>query len=123
MAGSKVPLFTILLVASFAVAVFCAKSHHLEVGGRPFADHLLAKEHIFKSSKILRVITDTWTYSGGPYTNITFIKALDQKDNGDGAHAAIINGGIGRNTVTLKFKSERNHGIDFMVEIYGITKF
>ncbi|EFN76403.1 probable salivary secreted peptide [Harpegnathos saltator] len=95
------------------------KSHHLIVGYRMPGDRLVYKENIVKESSWMRVITVEKTFNVTKYERITLLQALDQKTNGNGAHASILQGGPGHSNVTLKFKSERGHGINFVVELYA----
>lgn len=125
-----------LVLSAFAVAlaVVCAlaptgvnavdakapnKSHHLIVGSRLPGDRLVLSENIIKNSKWLQVVTAEKTFRAPRYQIITQVSALDQKTNGKGAFASLIKGGPGHNNVTLKFKSQRGHGINFRVQIYA----
>lgn len=53
-------------------------------------------------------------------STITYINVLDQKANGTGGYANLISGGVGFNHTGLHLKSRRNHGINFIVDIYGV---
>lgn len=50
---------------------------------------------------------------------IHFIKATDQYIDDNGGYATLDKGGPGQNEVTIHMKSKRNHGFNFIVEIYG----
>lgn len=50
---------------------------------------------------------------------ITFIDIKDQYQDGNGGYASLLNGGPGNKDVTMHFKSQRNHGFNFIVEIFG----
>lgn len=52
------------------------------------------------------------------YRPITAIRAFDQKTNGNGAYATIKSGGINATSAIVQFKSQRGHGINFILEIY-----
>ncbi|XP_033212031.1 probable salivary secreted peptide [Belonocnema kinseyi] len=95
------------------------KSHDLIVGYRVPGDWLLEKDDVLREKQFLQVVTLTKTFTGNGKSVITQIKALDQKTNGNGAYATVISGGVDQSYVTIKFKSQRNHGIRFKVEIYG----
>ncbi|XP_011161049.1 probable salivary secreted peptide [Solenopsis invicta] len=95
------------------------ESHNLIVGTRAPGDRLSHKENIVKDSSIMRVVTVEKTFFVPQGERITLIEALDQKTNGNGAQASILNGGPGNNNVTLKFKSKRGHGINFIVQLYS----
>lgn len=94
-------------------------SHHLVVGSRLPGDQLILTENIVKNSKWLQIVTVEKTFTAPKYQIITQVSALDQKTNGNGAHASLLKGGPGHNNVTLKFKSQRGHGINFKVQIYA----
>lgn len=48
---------------------------------------------------------------------ITQIVIIDQKDKG--GEATLSEGGVGLDYASIHLKSGRNHGMDFIVEIYG----
>lgn len=50
---------------------------------------------------------------------INYISIEDQYINGNGGYGTITDGGIGSHYVTLHFKSKRNHGFNFIVEIFA----
>ncbi|XP_011161050.2 probable salivary secreted peptide [Solenopsis invicta] len=95
------------------------ESHNLIVGIRSPGDRLSYTENIVKDSSWLRIVTIEKTFFVPQGERITMLEALDQKTNGNGAHASILNGGPGNNNVTLKFKSQRSHGINFVVKLYS----
>jgi len=83
-------------------------------------DKLVLKENIIKNSGWLKGqgVEKTF-YVLKPEDLITMVEALDQKTNGNGAYASILQGGPGHNSVTMKFKSQRGHGINFVVQLYA----
>ena len=94
------------------------QSHNIVIGKREQNDRLAYEENIEKSSKLFQVVELEKTF----YTKdeiITQIVAIDKKTNGNGASAKIVQNGIGHNNVTLKFVSQRNHGIKFVVQIFA----
>jgi len=95
------------------------KSHHLIVGYRAPGDRLVLRENIVKNSGWMKVQVIEKTFNVSRFERITMVEALDQKTNGNGAYASILNGGPGHSNVTMKFKSQRGHGINFIVNIYG----
>ncbi|KAK0085229.1 hypothetical protein PV325_005564 [Microctonus aethiopoides] len=95
------------------------QSHNLIVGGREYGDREVHVEHITKPSSWFQIVTLEKTINIYGASRITQIQAFDQKTNGNGAYANIQAGGPGNNFVTLKFKSQRNHGIDFRVVIWA----
>jgi len=95
------------------------KSHHLIVGYRAPGDRLVLKEYIIKNSSWMKVQTLEKTFNVSRYERITMVEALDQKTNGNGAYASILYGGPGHSNVTMKFKSQRGHSINFIVNLYA----
>ncbi|XP_078051633.1 putative salivary secreted peptide [Augochlora pura] len=96
------------------------KSHHLIVGYRVPGDRVIIRENLVVPSSPLQVKSITKVYNTtSQWEKITLVEALDQKTNGNGAYASLLNGGPGHNNVTLKFKSQRGHGINFLVVIYA----
>ncbi|XP_034948577.1 probable salivary secreted peptide [Chelonus insularis] len=95
------------------------KSHHLIAGNRLPGDYLVLRQNIIKSSSWLQIVTVEKTFNVSGFERITQVQALDQKTNGNGAYASIVKGGPGTSNVTIKFKSQRSHGINFMVLIYA----
>ena len=109
-------LFMVTLIVALAVNSY-AQSHHMSVGTKHNRDILLLDQVIKEDSKYFRkvVIEKTFSVSG----QITQIVAEDQKTNGNGAYASVLNGGPGQREVKMKFKSQRGHGINFRLKIFG----
>ncbi|KAG5311102.1 PREDICTED: probable salivary secreted peptide [Acromyrmex echinatior] len=95
------------------------KSHHLFVGYRMPGDRLVLRENIVKNSSWMKIQIVEKTFNISRNERITYIEALDQKTNGNGAHCSILNGGPGHNNVTLRWKSLRGHSVNFTLGIYG----
>lgn len=95
------------------------KSHDLVIGYRMPGDRLILRQSIIKNSSWGRIVTDERTFNTTRFERITQVRALDQKTNGNGAYASILFGGPGWNNVTIRFKSQRGHGINFIVEVYS----
>ncbi|GAB1861889.1 Salivary secreted peptide [Camponotus japonicus] len=95
------------------------KSNHLIVGYRVPGDKLVLRQNIVKNSSWMKVVVIEKTFNVSTWQRITLLQSLDQKTNGNGATASLLNGGPGFSNVTLKFKSLRGHGINHIVEIYS----
>ncbi|EZA51818.1 hypothetical protein DMN91_003938 [Ooceraea biroi] len=95
------------------------KSHHLIVGTRMAGDRLVLRQNVQKNSSWMKVSVVEKTFNTSMWERITMVKALDQKTNGNGAYASLLRGGPGHSNVTLKFKSQRGHSINFIVELYA----
>ncbi|KAK0085231.1 hypothetical protein PV325_005566 [Microctonus aethiopoides] len=100
-------------------AVAPNKSHHLIAGSRLPGDRLLLQQYIVKSSSWMQITTVEKSFNVSRYEKITQIQALDQKSDGTGAYPSIVRGGPGTSNVTMKFKSQRSKGINFVVLIYA----
>jgi hypothetical protein len=58
----------------------------------------------------------TWGISN---ETLTYIVALDQYASDTGGYANVVDGGVGQKYVALSFRSQKNRGLKFIVEIYG----
>lgn len=96
-----------------------SKSHHLVAGSRLPGDRLTLQQSVVKTSSWGSITSVQKTFNVSRYEKITQVLACDQKNNGNGAYPSIISGGPGGNNVTLKFKSQRGHGINFIVTLYS----
>ncbi|XP_029176621.1 probable salivary secreted peptide [Nylanderia fulva] len=95
------------------------KSNHLIVGYRVPGDRLVLRQNIVKESSWMRVVTEERTFNVSSWERITMIQSLDQKTNGNGASASLLKGGPGFFNVTIRYKSQRGHGINHVMEIYA----
>ncbi|XP_070151807.1 probable salivary secreted peptide [Polyergus mexicanus] len=95
------------------------KSNHLIVGSRVPGDRLVFRQGVFKNSSWMKVVIVEQTFNVSTWQRITLLQSLDQKINGNGASASILKGGPGFNNVTLRFKSQRGHSINHVVELYA----
>ncbi|XP_015122387.1 probable salivary secreted peptide [Diachasma alloeum] len=95
------------------------KSHNMIAGSRIPGDRLVHREYVIKSSSLWQITSIQKIFRAPKFERITQVVALDLSANGTGAYASIVKGGPGMNNVTMKFKSQRNHGIKFQVEIYS----
>ncbi|CAH1407045.1 unnamed protein product [Nezara viridula] len=98
------------------------KTHNYTYGARSYYDRLLYHDLINLKSKWMRVtsIDKTYPQQGQPSLGrISYIEVLDQRSDSTGGCVYIRNGGVGQSNVTLHIKSQRNHGMDFVVNVYG----
>ena len=95
------------------------KSHNLVVGYRMPGDRLVLRQNVIKNSSWGRIVVEERTFNVSKWERITMVQALDQKTNGNGAYASITNGGPGNQNVTIRLKSQRGHGINFIIELYS----
>lgn len=135
MASTRHFVFVALVVALAAVAVqstpyvkynpYAAanKSHHLVVGQRQAGDALVYQENIYKPSSWLQTVELIKTFNVTGNFAITQVLALDQKTDGNGAYAYLLGGGPAASAVKLRFKSQRSHGIKFIVQLYAKRRY
>lgn len=95
------------------------KSHHLIAGSRLPGDRLIHRQYITKSPSWSGIVSIEKLFNVSRYETITQIQALDQKNDGTGAYPSIARGGPGTSNVILKFKSQKNKGINFLVLVYA----
>jgi hypothetical protein len=69
--------------------------------------------------RVRRGVTADTTIDVVAWQRITMVEALDQNDRGNGAYASVVGGGPGHSSVSLHFKSQRSHSINFVVQVYA----
>ncbi|XP_026689173.1 uncharacterized protein LOC103524261 [Diaphorina citri] len=101
--------------------------HNLTVGYKTYQDRLLYQQYVNKEYKLFRVIEQDVSY---PVNNtasryvITLVEAFDIHPNPSGAgYASIIRGGVGRRNITIHLESARNHGLKYLVLIWGHIQY
>lgn len=95
------------------------KAHNLTVGFRQPGDRIVFRESIIKNASWMKIQIVEKTFNISKWERITMVQALDQKIDGTGAYASILKGGPGYSNVTMRFKSQRGHGIKFIVQLYA----
>jgi hypothetical protein len=85
-----------------------------------YRDRILDARDIKKGSSWLQVNTMNVTF-GPYYRNISWIRVTDRVPKNKGATATLGFGGPGRNSTSIRFKSQRGEKIDSFVEIF--TRF
>lgn len=100
------------------------KSNHLVVGNRQYGDKIIYNESIEEKYLITgqKLILNRTILAPNSYV-ITQIRALDKITDGTGAEPTVTGGGPDLTWVTLRFKSQRWHGIYFNVEVYAKPKY
>ncbi|GLV43621.1 uncharacterized protein CBL_07052 [Carabus blaptoides fortunei] len=109
-----------VIIYAFVVALLqtaSAQSHNNQWGAHEVGDRLLHREIVQEEHKFMKIVSKDVNMKVPGI--IHFIKATDQYVNGNGGYATLSKGGIGENEVTIHMKSQRNHGFNFIVEIYG----
>lgn len=132
--------FVVLVVS--ILGNFHCHSHHLFLGEITWMDRHAFSTNVTEPFRFLRVVTKyidypvlVFSFNNNclntiyflnffipqgiiSYRPISAIRAIDLNSDGNGANVTIINGGINSTSVQLKFKSKRNHGIHFKLDIY-----
>ncbi|XP_017493119.1 PREDICTED: probable salivary secreted peptide [Rhagoletis zephyria] len=114
---------TIALVSFAVVAALVATSMATNStwGQRGYYDRLLFSTQVVRASEFMRKFSVDVEYPAkyayNPYT-ISQVVAIDHKRK-DGGYAQLRKGGPGYRNVTLHIKSERNHGLNYTIQIYG----
>ncbi|KAL1457481.1 hypothetical protein WDU94_007708 [Cyamophila willieti] len=100
--------------------------HNLTVGYKTYQDRLLFHQYVYKPYRFARIVEQNISY---PVNNnnsssnrfiISFVEAYDQhSDRSDAGYVKIVSGGVGNRNITLHFKSKRNHGLKYLVRIWG----
>jgi hypothetical protein len=107
-----------LLVLFLLVSVSVAQRHNLIVCKPLIGDRLLAEKSCARSFKFLSYVSGTIHVKVTGNT-INCIKAIDKWSDGTGGYAEITDGGIGKDYVTVKIRSQFCRGFWFVVEVHG----
>ncbi|XP_058799871.1 probable salivary secreted peptide [Phymastichus coffea] len=107
------------LISLLALVAAASAYHDLMQGQREPGDTLIAQMQIDKEYKTLRVIEHVESILGDGNHRITRIEAIDYKQKKTSATPHIMSGGVGQSHVTIKFISERGHGIHYIIKVYG----
>nr|BAN21439.1 unkown protein [Riptortus pedestris] len=126
--GLLVAVGTVLLVqlpSSHAWPESCGnnKTHNFSWGKRGYYDRLMYSVEEVKASSFLRKLSYDVTIppKGTPQKGaITYLEVLDRYTDGNGGCAYLNGGGIGFRNVTLHIKSQRNKGVNFVINVYGL---
>ncbi|XP_050101492.1 probable salivary secreted peptide [Anopheles aquasalis] len=112
---------TVIVALLMFGCLVASQSHNYFWGVRDPRDVLLNRTIAVRSGTILQVKSIDLVYplKGQQGRNISAISVVDQYINGNGGYASLYAGGIGYNYTTVHLKSQRGHGYNFIVEIYG----
>ncbi|XP_061390370.1 probable salivary secreted peptide [Musca vetustissima] len=100
-------------------------SHHVTFGAQSPREVHLGRYTAMERYKPVKIVEGDFVYRPKPNDlqygrTITRIVITDQYDNGNGGYATLKDGGPSTNFAIIHFKSQRNHGYNFVVDIYGI---
>uniref|UniRef100_A0A8D8ZJL9 Probable salivary secreted peptide n=1 Tax=Cacopsylla melanoneura TaxID=428564 RepID=A0A8D8ZJL9_9HEMI len=97
--------------------------HTLTVGYTTYQDKVLLQQYVYKPYRFGRIVEHNESF---PYSTtsqrfvISYVEAYDlHKDSSKAGYVKIIKGGVGNRNVTLHFKSKRNHGLKYLVGLWG----
>ncbi|CAH2098170.1 unnamed protein product [Euphydryas editha] len=111
----------LLFLICFIAASSC-QSHDLAMGQATYGDVVLFKVNEYKYGFPLMVRTSIIEYPQPGQQNFAYIKAIFIKDHyidGNGGYPTISAGGVGQRFAKIKLKSQRSHGFNFTITIYG----
>ncbi|XP_052891905.1 probable salivary secreted peptide [Anopheles moucheti] len=113
--------FAVIAAVLLFACLVTSQSNNYYWGVRDPRDVLLNRTIAVRSGTILQVKSIDLVYplKGQLGRNISAITVVDQYINGNGGYASLYAGGIGYNYTTVHLKSQRGHGYNFIVEIYG----
>nr|BAN21408.1 unkown protein [Riptortus pedestris] len=110
-------LFHVLPAIAWPESCGSQKIHDFEFGRHSFGDRLLNSVQVKRSSSFMRVLSfDENIQTKGI---ISYIQVIDQKRDGNSGCVYLSGGGVGFYNVILHFKSARNNGVNFQVNVYG----
>ncbi|XP_023937341.1 probable salivary secreted peptide [Bicyclus anynana] len=104
------------------LALGSCQSHDLVLGQATYGDVVVYKVNEYKYGFPLIVRTSTIEFPEPGTHNFAYIKSIYVKDNyidGTGGYPTISAGGVGQRFVKIKLKSQRSHGFNFTITIYG----
>lgn len=99
------------------------KSHNFYFGTKSLQDKLLYRTVEMKDRSFLRKLSYDLLVPPKGHTlteEITYIEVLDQYTDEIGGCAYLNGGGVGNKYVNLHLKSQRNQGIHFLINVYGV---
>ena len=108
---------TLLLVVASASLV-ASQAFNLIDCNKQENDVLLHTKNMERTFKLLRNQEANVVYSN-PNAVITCVEVLDQRTDGSGGNATILEGGLGHHNVTIKLRSQFSRGFSFVINIYG----
>ena len=93
--------------------------HNLKLGTPASDDIVLYTEDKPKDSKFLNTVSHTFTYQCQNGEEITAVLAEDLANDDTGGNAELVDGGVGKELVSIKITSQRNCGFHFKFTVYG----
>ncbi|XP_034121122.1 probable salivary secreted peptide isoform X1 [Drosophila guanche] len=119
----KVYIFLVLIsLTALCQASGRGPSHSVTWGSRSFRDMHLRREIVTQKSSLWRVVTRDYVFNQNQKLarTITQIVITDQIRDGQGGYAYLTAGGPQSTYAKIHFKSQRNKGFSFIVDIYGL---
>lgn len=120
-------LFTVLLTTTAVLvssSTIIKLSNSLIVGKREAGDQSVHNENIAeKASVIGKKVIVTMNITVPPNYYVTQVECWDQASDGTGAEATLTGGGPGASSVSLRFKSQRFHGVYVKVEVFAKRRY
>lgn len=111
--------FIPIVVLLSAIITISNADRDLVIGDRQSGDNLIEQRQVEKDAWPFMIVEKTETIMGDGNSVITRVEIIDTKKQETSAKAAILSGGPGMSYVTVKFESERGHGIHYIIKVYG----
>ncbi|XP_026287825.1 probable salivary secreted peptide isoform X2 [Frankliniella occidentalis] len=98
-----------------------ANDQSVIIGSTTWQDRLLLQETAYKESwwMMIRDADVVYPKKNEVGYKISCIKILDQRRDGKNGEVKVKEGGVSYNHVLLRFHSQRNHGLNYLVQVYG----
>ncbi|XP_078049747.1 putative salivary secreted peptide [Augochlora pura] len=110
-----------LMVVFVAIATEVASlPNNCTIGYFEPADKIVFAQDVRAQGSGILVKTVTKTFNMRQWEKITMIQAVDMSPKGDATCDHSIRSGAAYVTVTFKFTSPRNQGLNFNLQIYGV---
>lgn len=115
----------LFFLALFVTLVVTSTSINLIVGKRIPGNHLIdnvsvEQEAIWRKWPV-PIVSVLRNFMGDGHSKITQIRSFDRDAYGNDGSAKIVSGGIGQFYVDMWFVSTSINGVNFQVEIYGMS--
>ncbi|XP_070073822.1 probable salivary secreted peptide [Drosophila takahashii] len=109
-------IFVAIPLIALVSVVFGSQNGSTTFGVLEKGARLIHKEEIVEEKKFFRIVTRKIVFKPQPH-KIGSIVITDNSEN-NGGKASLLEGGPSANFAVLQFKSARNHGLNFTLEIF-----
>ncbi|XP_043655396.1 probable salivary secreted peptide [Drosophila teissieri] len=110
-------IFVAIAIVAVVSVVFASHDGTTSFGVLKPGAKLIHKEEIVESKKFLRVVTRKVHFKPQPF-KLSAIVITDHSES-NGGTASLLEGGPPGKFAVIGFRSKRNHGLNFTLEIYS----